>query len=203
MIPRPNYQRYDIPLTTAGSQDIPTQFTYLRLVSATDINGNQALGTIINVQLGRGLSDKVPMQLNGLVKIPGGIDFARISWAAQANITATLIVSDQDNDSGIQVEAPPAKQLVTSGAGVTFMTSRVTVGAATTVIDPGTTTTQSRTIKNLDPIETIDLGNLAVASGAGFPLAPGETATLSGQNAPIYGIAPSGKSAIVALIVEQ
>lgn len=198
---RPNYQVFPINLAIDGQQDIAGTFNYLRMVDAVDVNGNQALGALVTVKLARASGDAIPMRLNGLVR--GQTDFYRIIWAAQPGVTATFLVSEEDRGTGVEVEAPPTKQIIASGSGTSLTAARVNVTNVATVLDAGATTTQSRTVKNLDAAATLYIGGAGVTAAAGYPLLPGESLTVSGENAPLYAIAAAAGPFVAAVLVEQ
>ena len=203
---KPNYSRFDFNLSTAMNgpryEDLPIVGTRLVMIDARDANGNQALGAQVWVQIGKALGDALPMSINTEIVCDGGFEFVRFGWVAQAGLTATFLASDDRQGTGVRMQAPPTKQLVSTGSGTSMAASRVTVAAVATLIDPGSTTTQTRQIKNLATLATVYIDDATVTVATGYPIAPGESINLSGSNAPIYGIVAAG-TAPVALIVEQ
>lgn len=184
----PNWQIFAIDLTIAGQQDIPALFSYFRLIDAVNGAGVTNLDAIVNVQPRRTGGDAIPMRLNSLVKLPGKTDFIRVSWPAQPGIIAKLFMSDQDNDSGIEVEAPPTKQLVTTSIGSVLVPAAVAVGAAAVQLAAASASRQSVTILN-NSANDIFIGDVTVTVVNGMRLVAGQALTIDKTTAAIFAIA--------------
>lgn len=202
MSANPNYQIFKIDLTTAGQMDIPAIYTYLRVVDAyATATGVVSLDAKINVQPRRTGGDHIPMRLNGLVQLPRGSDFARITWAAQPGTTVELFMSDQDRGAGIDVEAPPTKQIVTSSIGTTLTCSAATVGVAAAQLVAANAARQSVTIVN-NSVGTVFIGQDATVTTAnGLPVTAGQSLVIDKTTAAIWAIG-SGAGLNVRLMVE-
>jgi hypothetical protein len=118
---KPNYGIYVIPLSAAGSQDLPVLGTRLvvvnLLLNATFTNvagasivsgGTPSPNSFLNAQIGKALGDPVPLGINGKIECEELFDFVRLSWAAQAGVTAIVLIDDDHAGAGVLVDAPSA-----------------------------------------------------------------------------------------------
>jgi hypothetical protein len=118
---KPNYGIYVIPLSAAGSQDLPVLGTRLVVVNlllnatftsvaAASIvsGGTPSPNSFINAQIGKALGDPVPLGINGKIQCEELFDFVRLSWAAQAGVTAIVPIDDDRAGAGVLVDAPSA-----------------------------------------------------------------------------------------------
>lgn len=195
---RPNYQLFSLNLNAAGNEDIPGLFSYVRVISAVDQNGNQALSALVNLQLARNSGDPIPMRINGAVKVPGGTEFLRLSWAAQPGLTVIVFASMQDGGDGVQVEAPPSQQLVSSAVGTTITGSQVAIGTSAVMIQSALSTRQRFTLRNRGSA-TVYLGGPGVTTANGFALDPGETITIDGTTCAIWAISSAANTPVHTL----
>jgi hypothetical protein len=191
---RPNYQIFKIDLSQSGANpagasgqlDLQATGNYLKFIRAIDAVGNPVLDALINIALARGAGDAIPLGVNSAVY--GPTDFWRLTWGLQPGYTAVLIESLSDDASGVKVDAPPAKQLVTQSAGAVLNASQTTVGVTAAVLVAASNTRQSATIRNRGSV-SIYVGPSTVTTGSGLAIDPGETFTFSGTTAAIYAIA--------------
>lgn len=198
MSANPNYQIFKIDLTTAGQQDIPAMFTYFRLIRAVGASGVVSLDAIVYVQPRRTGGDEIPMQLNGLVQLPAGTDFVRVRWDAQPGVIVSLFMSDQDRNQGIDVEAPPTKQIVTTSIGSIITDSAVTVGLAAGLI-VAASSRQSVLITN-NGTAKIFIGAGTVTLASGTPLDIGQSISIDKTTAAIYGISGTAGQDVRVLV---
>jgi hypothetical protein len=197
---RPNYSIFQIDLSQKGSQDIAGEYDYFHLTSALDINGNPALSVLVNVSLSRSQGDLIPVGLNG--KIRAETDFYRLTWDAQPNVIAKFLASQDDANEGVSGDFPPTRQVITTSAGTLIQATRNTVGTAAVVISPASGTRQSLIIKNTQGPNglTLFVGGAGVDTTNGFPILPGESLSLAGQTAPVYGVSTAAGCTYAALV---
>jgi hypothetical protein len=178
------YSVIPIPLDTAGSREIRMTGDYMIFQDARRSDGSQALDTSLRVRVGRENSDQATIRLNAQFR--GLFDSIQVEWDATAGVTAYLFVSR--GPGGLELDAPPAKQLVTSAVGTTLASAAVTVGLTATLIAAADSLRQSLVVKN-NGSNTVYLGGSGVTVAQGLPLAAGEAFTLSETTAALYGIA--------------
>lgn len=183
----PAYQILPIPLSTAGTKPFIGQGTRVTLVGATDASGNDYYSVKLKVRVGINSFDQVPMAWNTEIKANDKFDELHFEWAAQSGVTAYILITD---DGGLEVSAPPAKQIVTSSVGSTLAAAAVTVGTAAAQVAAAASTRQKLTIKNNSTTATLYLGaDNTVTTATGLPLGPGEGFTVEGTTAAVWGIA--------------
>jgi hypothetical protein len=112
---KPNYGIYPINLTNAGQMDMTIEASKIVMVSALTTAGAFAPTALVTVQIGKALGDAIPVAPNGKISVEDAFEFVRFSWAAQPNIIATFLISDDRNGAGINVDAPVAS-LTVAGA---------------------------------------------------------------------------------------
>lgn len=118
---KPNYGIYVIPLNAAGSLDLPvlgTRLVVVNLLSAATFTniagasivsgGTPSPNSFLNAQIGKALGDPVPLGINGKIQCEELFDFVRLSWAAQAGVTAIVLIDDDRAGAGVLVDAPSA-----------------------------------------------------------------------------------------------
>lgn len=197
---RPEYSVFQIDLSVAGSQRIEFEAGILVFLTALDASGATNLDALVNVNLGTRKDDNVPMRING--RIIGRIFRYKMTWTAQPNTTAHFLFSPRkDVGEGIEVFAPPARQLVTSAAGTTLATAEVSVTTTATVIAAANNGRQSLLIKNIGAA-TVYIGPSGVTTATGYPLDAGEVLELSGQTGAVYGRVAAGTN-LVRTLEEQ
>ncbi len=192
MSANPNYQIFRPDLSAAGQMDIPAQFTYFRMVRAFNpTTGVTDLDAIVFVQPRRSGGDEIPMQINGLVQLPAGTDFVRIRWDAQPGTTVWLFMSDQARDGGVDVEAPPTKQIVTTAIGSVVTVAAVTVGVVAVLVAAANGLRQKLNIQNLGAAD-IYIGPAGVTTATGTKVfAGGGSYEIEGTTAALYAISAS------------
>ena len=113
---RPDYGVFNVLLTNAGTMDIPVLGTRIILSSALEgaalVNGNTLQGGTpttaeVNVQIGKALGDPIPFSVGTRVNVSNKFDFIRLTWAAQAGVWATVVISDDADGNGVYVTAAP------------------------------------------------------------------------------------------------
>lgn len=188
------YQIYRIPLTNAGTDKIPIEANYFKLLWAGTLDANQRpavkdLAAMVEVSLGRAVDDYIPMGIN--TEVTGKADFYNLRWNAQPGVWAFILISMVDvRGASIRVDAPPTSQIVTQAMGSTLAASAATVGVAASQVAGASGTRQKLTVKNNSASATIYLGaNNAVTSASGFPLGPGEGFTFEGSQGAVWAIA--------------
>lgn len=112
---KPNYGIYTLSLNAAGTQDLPILGTRIVFVTARDAGGVLAPNALVNVLIGRSLGDAIPFSPNTKINVDAAFEYARLTWAAQAGITATFLVADDRDGEGVNVDAPVAS-LTVAGA---------------------------------------------------------------------------------------
>lgn len=190
---QPNYSVFKIDLTTAGKQEINLEGDFFHFVTALDGSGAVDLDAAVRVALGTAVDDGIPASIN--TKVQGLTTRYLLSWEAQPGIMAEFLISRVSGpDEGIEVDAPPTKQLVTSAIASGLTVAAVGVGTIATLLRAATGTRQSVTIRN-NGTGVIYIGPLGVTLADGFNLEAGESLTLDGTTTAIYGIAASGTQA--------
>jgi hypothetical protein len=193
---KPNYGIYPINLTTAGTQDLPIIGTRVVLVTAllnagfinvAGVNviagGTIAPSTILNVQIGKALGDPVPLSINTKINVKAAFEFVRLSWAAQPNITAFVLVDDDRAGEGVEADAPAAVlggsvtiSSLVSPTGIASAPDVSCAAGAQTPLVASNASTRAVLIKNLaDNPREIRVGDAGAAAAEGVALYPGET----------------------------
>jgi hypothetical protein len=200
---RPAYQIFVIDLSQLGAgangvgrQVIQSRANLFRFIDCKDANGAFSADGFVQVQLGLESADLIPLRING--KISAETNTYVITWTPGAQLFASFMVAENVPGSEVDIEAPPAKQLVTSASSTTLSAAQSTVTTTPTIMANASGTRQSVTVRNLSPT-TIYLGGPTVTTGQGLPVAPGDSFTFSGTTAPIYGICASGSAAYAVL----
>jgi hypothetical protein len=190
------YQIYRVPLTNAGTDKIPIEANYFKLLWAGTLDANQRpavkdLAAQVEVSLGRAVDDYIPMGIN--TEVTGKADYYNLRWNAQPGVWAFFLISMVDvRGASIRVDAPPTSQIVTQAMGATLAASAVAISTAALIAD-ASATRQKLTVKNTSSSATLYLGASAgVTAGDGFPLGPGEGFTMEGTQAALYGVASAG-----------
>lgn len=190
------YQIYRVSLDKAGTDFIPQEANYFKLLWAGTLDANQRpaitnLAAMVEVSIGTAIDDYLPMGINTLVE--GKSDRYKLRWAAQPGIWAFFLISMVDpRTASIKVDAPPTSQIVTQAMGATVAASAVNISTAA-LLAASSTTRQKLTVKNTSATATLYVGASAgVTSANGFPLGPGEGYTFEGTQAAIYAVASSG-----------
>jgi hypothetical protein len=180
------YSITPIPLTVAGGIELHQEGDYLAFLSALDASGAPSLDARLDVAFGRVADDYAPFFPNSKAK--GYFPKVRIKWAAQAGLTAYIYIS---REPALQVETPPAKQLVTSAIASGFSHGAVSVGTVATLIKAANSNRQALTVQNLSPGD-VYLGGATVTVANGLRLSPGELRLIEKNTGAVYGIVASG-----------
>lgn len=203
----PEYQIFRVDLSTAGTMTIDGQYNVLRMVWAgtQDAAGRPStmnLATLVEVAFGNKEDDFVPLGINGAAF--GEVTRYQLRWAAQSGTWAHFLLTRSDSrNSGIQIEAPPARQIVTSSVGTTVTATAVAVDttAGGVQIAAASSTRQSIVIQNLGAVD-VYVGGQGVTSASGLQVPKqGGSLVIDKTTAAIYAIAASG-SADVRVLVE-
>lgn len=187
-----NAEIFRWPLDVADTgRDFRRRGNVFRVLRFEDSAGTPLLDGLIQVKVGNDLGDAIPLGYNCALK--GATDRYVISWAAQPGYIAVILVSWIDGDFGLDVESPPARQLVTSSAGTQLYAGTVAVGggAPGTLVRAANNTRQSLTIRNNSGVDAY-IGPSGLTSATGMPLSPGEAITLNGTTAAVYALVPLG-----------
>ena len=189
-----DYSILKIPLGTAGSLNLAQESDYFSFVVALDASGVPNLNGLINVAVGRDVSDFIPLQVNNTLK--GYAPFYKISWAAQAGLTAYVFrsrarVGNVARDAALQITSPPAKQLVTSALASTFVAAAVTVGTSAVQLAAVDGARQGIIVENNGTVPIYLGGDNAVTVGGatgGIPVAAGAAFTDSTCTGALWAI---------------
>lgn len=186
----PAFQIVTLDLTAAGSETFFAQAQQVTFVRAVDSSGVLALSALVNVKLGIASPQIIPASVNTLVKLQNPVNAVVFSWAAQPGVTATFMVSP---DEQVMVHAPPAEQLVTTSIGTTLATTAATVGTSAVQIAPASLR-QSLVIVN-NGGSAIYVGGSGVTAATGVPVpANGGVLVLDKTTAAVYAVAASGSN---------
>lgn len=190
------YQIYRIPLTNAGTDKIPIEANYFKLLWAGTLDANQRpavkdLAAMVEVSMGRAVDDYIPMGIN--TEVTGKADYYNLRWNAQPGVWAFILISMVDvRGASIRVDAPPTSQIVTQAMGATLAASAVSISTAALIANTSATR-QKLTIKNNSATATLYLGaSASVTTADGFPVGPGEGFTFEGTQAALYGVSSAG-----------
>lgn len=209
----PNYWVTQIDLANTGENPAgsPTgrvtimgNYNYLRLIYAANAGTfNPSVLIFVSPKLNN--DDAIPLGINGAIK--GEVERYVITYTVQTAAPNTDLVTlflsrPDDNGANIEVEAPPATQVVVAGSGTTFNASRASVGSAASKIIPYAGTRQQGWVRNLDTIATVYIGGAGVTAATGFPLDPGDSFDVSGSTADVWAITDSA-TVNVAILTEQ
>lgn len=196
----PSFQRIDIDLTTAPDSPREINFPAERVffVRAADSGGVLALEALVDVYLQSTSEDPIPAGINTQIACRD-INRVYFDWEAQAGVTATFIVAKSGfNGSGLELNAPPARQLVTSAIGTTISAAAVSVTNAATLIAAADATRQSVIVQNLGAAD-IYLGGSGVTAAAGLKVASGAALAIDKTTAALYGITSAGTADVRVL----
>lgn len=191
MIPKnPQYSTQVLDLRVAGQFLISQEIGYihlLRFMDGPDPRTAQALLVgYVGLSFGNADNMQLPLDYNTKIAIPERAPLTRLSWPAQADTYAYLAYSPEV--SVFQMDAPPARQLVTSSGGTMMVQGAVTVGVVAAQIRPANALRFSSMIKN-NSAGIIYLGaDNAVTTANGFPLGAGDAITIDDTTAEIWGI---------------
>jgi hypothetical protein len=176
---RPNYGIFNLVLTNAGTQEIPVLGTRIVMASALQgatvtfgqggvqqLSGGTPVNALVNVQLGKSLGDAIPLTVGSKISVANKFDSARLSWAAQAGVVVTLMVSDDADGNGVDVDAPPTVTVGSVSISAAGNTAAVTAGGALKV-DASATTQPVSIVGAVNPLPNSKQPNVAGASFAG------------------------------------
>jgi hypothetical protein len=172
---RPNYGIYYLTLTLAGVLDIPAIGTRVAMIGAYNgatitfaagggqqLSGGTPSSAIVGVQIGKALGDVLPFSVGNKVRVDNKFDFVRLSWSAQAGVTAIFAISDDAEGNGIEFDAPPS----------------VTLGSLAIVQGGNTATVNGAGALNVDILQ---IGNNGPSLGQGDPTTTGSLRVYSGS----------------------
>lgn len=182
---RPAYQIYTIDLSqAAGREVINARANLLRFIDCKDGNGAFSPDGLVSVQIGLATADQIPLRING--KIAAETDGYVLTWTpAASTLLATFLVAENVKGAEVDIEAPPAKQLVTSASGTSIGAVTTSFSAGVTLVSPPTGTRQSITIRN-NGSGNLYVGGSNVNALNGFLISPGDAFTFTGTTAAIY-----------------
>lgn len=186
-----------------GQQTIAGDFNYLRLIDATDQNGNFYPLARLNVIVGRRSEAGIPLRMDG--KIAGPTTTYQVQWIVQpAGFRVTAFAAKQASlgAGDLDVEAPPNITNITSSTGTTITTNQILVGTAPVLIVPAASTRTKCVIQNLAKSHPGFIGGPTVSDATGIILLPGESINLDGSTAAIWAIADFN-SILLGTLVEQ
>ena len=183
----PEYAVNKFLLTTAGEMTIHQQAGVFRFIRALDSSGALDLDAEIEVQAGTANDDFVPLA-------PSQAFFIRartwkIKWAAQPGVTAHVFLSADKDDA--DVDARPAKQLITSALATIPTQTAVVVGVAEVSLVVANAARHAVTFQNLGTVD-IFIGKTGVLTTTGLKIAAGQaytTTTCTGEYFAISGTA--------------
>lgn len=194
----PNYKVMTIDLGSAGSMPIEREANYFHFVRAEDGDGALALDAEISVALGTATDHFIPLGYNAVIH--GYTRRYLLVWSAQPGIKATILLSWQgDRESGVQVNAPPAKQLITQASSVGFASTAVTVGLTAVQLAAASATRQAVSVWN-GGSTTIYIGASNVSAIDGFPIAPGAGFVVDGTSSSIYAVSGTAGQDVRVLV---
>jgi hypothetical protein len=168
--------------------------------------GNPVLTGQIDLSLGTANNAvPVPLLYNNEMRFPEGSARIILSWAAQANKQAVLLISP--NPETLDLDTPNPQQLVTSALGNTITVAAVTVTDVATLIVAANTSRYSAMIQNVGAANPCAIGPATVTFATGPLLNSGsprgDTMVLDKQTAAIYGICGAGLSTPVRVLIES
>lgn len=167
---------------------------YVAFVDARDGSGVLQPGALVEISLGDGDDDFIPLSLgDSLVNRTGGK--VRLKWAAQSGITTSLLIAG--DASLINYKANPGAALVVGDLGDALTNAAVAPGNAPggTLLLAANANRRRVTLVN-DGGVTVYLGKNGITAAAGYPLIPGDTFSTSDFLGALYGITASGTGAI-------
>lgn len=178
------YGVFAIPLDTAGEKVVAIEVDRIHFLRA-EVSGAIDLDTEISVRLSEDQGgDYIPLSVNSTV-VAKTKRFT-LSWAAQANAIAYIVVSR----GAVQISSPPTRQIVSSSSGTSLSAAAVTVGTSAVLLAAAASGRQSVAIQNLGSVDVF-IGGAGVTTGAGIKIAAGTGFTVDKTTAAIYGIAGS------------
>lgn len=168
---------------------------YFHLVRFEDDAGATILTGKIEIAFGSSNDDWLPLGYNN--KIAAISDRLQIRWEAQANTNAVIITSPSLN--ALQVDAPPATQLILASLGSVIEHYALTVGLTEVLVDAADLTRQSIMIKNLGTV-SIYIGATGVTTVNGMEIPANGSIILDKQSAAIYAISGTAGQNVRVLI---
>jgi hypothetical protein len=197
---RPNYGIFNLVLTNAGTQEIPVLGTRIVMASALQgatvtfgqggvqqLSGGTPVNALVNVQLGKSLGDAIPLTVGSKISVANKFDSARLSWAAQAGVVVTLMVSDDADGNGVDVDAPPTVTVGSVSISAAGNTAAVTAGGALKV-DASATTQPVSIVGAVNPLPNSKQPNVAGASFAGSVSGAAGSTTVVAPGSNVNGI---------------
>lgn len=186
----PPYSPQVLDLRTAGAFVIAQSIGYVHLLRFMDGPNPETAQTLligyIGLSFGNADDAKIPLDYNTKISIPGKAPITRLSWPAQANTYALLLYTP--DVSVFQMDAPPARQLVTTSGGTGLENGALVVGVAAAQLMPANSNRYSLILKN-NSAGTVYIGkNAALTVANGFPLGPGDVATIDDTTAAVWAI---------------
>lgn len=186
-----NHALVRVPLDTASlANEIRYQGNLFHVLRFEDASGNPLLDGKISVRVGDDFVDPIPLGYNCAIRGPSLTWI--LSWAAQPGYVAVILISTVDGYStGLDVDSPPAKQIITAASGAGIASGAVTVAATATLVKAANTTRQRLTVQNRSS-DDIYIGPSGVTTATGLYLGPGEAFTVQGSTAAVYAIGAVG-----------
>lgn len=172
-IQAPFYRVIPVSLDSDGTHTLNGEMGLIHLVRAETAAGALALDALVNIRLGDVNNDDIPLSVNGQIDA-SGFSKAIFSWSAQPGVTAYFALSR--SSERFRVEAPPAKQLVTSAIATGASYDRQTIDTTASAVAAANGTRHSIGLM----ADAANSGVIYVASDAsvttstGWPLEAGE-----------------------------
>lgn len=165
--------------------------------------GNPVLTGEINLSLGTAInSNPVPLLYNNEMRFPEGSARICLSWAAQANKQAVILISPDPET--LDLDTPNPLQLVTSALGATKTVGNVLITDVATLISAADTTRFSLLVENIDAANPVALGPSTVTFATGPLIDSVPVGRTAGgvyidttSTAALYGICGAGLTANV------
>lgn len=196
----PEYQVWNFVLGTAA----PGGFLELKIsagrfwfADARDATGALRADALMEVAFGEADDDYFPVKLGTVVTNRGG-QKARVRWAVQAGVTATLVIGDPDL---VEFQSPATASIVQGEQGSTITSTTVAAATTATLLTAASGTRYAIEIINAGAVPLF-IGGSGVTVAAGFLLDPGGRWRSTSFRGALYGIV-AASSADVRVIEEQ
>ncbi len=187
-----------LDLTVAGETDIDQFAGVLRFVNCEDTNGALNLTGKVSVRLGQTERTLMVLRLSQAILMGRASRRIRLSWEAQAGLTATFMISP-----GVQefdMDATPPAQLVTGDLGTAITAVNVAVGTSEVLAIAANANRKSVIIKALSTnTGIVYLGPTGLATSDGMELVAGASFSTQHDGAAYYAIASAAGQAVRVL----
>lgn len=181
------YAVYDFPLDVAeGGRVLDFQAGYIHVARFfNQADGTEYQSGLIECALSLAANDWLPLGFNSEISLAVPRDRVRVRWAAQPGATVRLVLARDPNQ--FRLSNPLSTLRISTAAGTVLATGSVNIGTGATLIRAASASRQSLMLQNAGSFDVF-IGDAAVATATGFPLAPGATLAVDKTTAAVYGI---------------